>query len=159
MAAQQKRSEQDSPASSAIITNLDTIWKSNTINLSVKIRLYDLLSLGATCKSKRSAVNDFILSNDIDILCVTETWFKESGDEPKLRDLAPAGYTTKSFPRLTTTCGGGIAFVITDKLLHYCSFDSTFVFQHQTFELVHLKLSLPCSPVTNFFRDLQTSTQ
>jgi hypothetical protein len=118
---------------------------------NIRLSVFNAQSLGATCKKKRSAVNDFILFNDIDILCVTETWFKESGDEPKLRDLAPAGYTTKSFPRPTTTCGGGIAFVISDRLLPYCSFDFSFAFQHQTFELVHLKLSLPGSPVTNIF--------
>ncbi|KAL8572382.1 hypothetical protein ACOMHN_023151 [Nucella lapillus] len=42
MAAQQKRSEQDSLAPSAM-TKLDTIWKSNTISLPVKIRLYKSL--------------------------------------------------------------------------------------------------------------------
>ena len=118
---------------------------------NILLTVFNAQSLGTTCQKKRSAVNEFILSNDIDILCVTETWFKESGDEPKLRDLAPAGYTTKSFPRSTTTCGGGIAFVISDKLLPYCSFVSSFAFQHRTFELVHLKLSLPSSPITNIF--------
>ena len=121
----------------------------NTTHVSLTV--FNAQSLGNSCKKKRSAVNDFIISNSIDILCVTETWFKESGDEPKLQDLAPAGYTPMSFPRPTTTCGGGIAFVISDKLLPYCSFNTSFSFQHRTFELVHLKVSLPSSPVTNIF--------
>ena len=115
------------------------------------ITVFNAQSLGNSCKRKRSAINDFILSNHIDILCVTETWFRETGDEPKLRDLAPAGYTTMSYPRPTTTCGGGIAFVVSDKLLPHCSFVSSFPFEHLTFELVHLKLVLPSSPVTNIF--------
>ena len=118
---------------------------------NISLAVFNAQSLGPTCKKKRSAVNDFIVSNNIDIFCATETWFKEKGDEPKLQDLAPAYYTPFSFPRPTTTCGGGIAFVVSDRLLPYCTFNSSFVFHHTTFELVHLKLSLPCSPVTNIF--------
>ena len=63
---------------------------------NILLTVFNAQSLGNSCKRKRSAINDFILSNHIDILCVTETWFRETGDEPKLRDLAPAGYTTMS---------------------------------------------------------------
>ena len=48
---------------------------------------------------KRTAVNDFILDNDVDIFCVTESWLNPSGDEAKRADLAQPGYKTLSFPR------------------------------------------------------------
>ena len=47
---------------------------------------------------KRTAINDFILDNAVDIFCVTESWYP-GGDEAKCADLAPPGYKTLSFPR------------------------------------------------------------
>ena len=32
---------------------------------------------------KPSAINDFILDDDVDIFCVTESWLNPSGDEAK----------------------------------------------------------------------------
>ncbi|XP_070212567.1 uncharacterized protein [Littorina saxatilis] len=92
-------------------------------------------------KEKRSAINEYILSNDVDIMCVTETWLREAGDEAKCRDLAPPGYTTSSFPRSTATRGGGIAFVVSDKLRPHIKLTSDFPFSHSTFELAQLTLS------------------
>ncbi|WP_419626199.1 hypothetical protein, partial [Thiolapillus sp.] len=43
---------------------------------------------------KRTAISDFILDNDVDIFCVTESWLNPSGDEAKCADLAPPGYKT-----------------------------------------------------------------
>ena len=123
----------------------------NTQNCNISLALFNAQSVGSTCKRKRSAINDYILSENVDILCVTETWLKESGDEPKLLDLSPPGYTPFSFPRPTTTCGGGIAFVILDRLSPHCEFNFSFAFNHCTFELVHLKLCPPNSPVINIF--------
>ena len=125
--------------------------KNESNNSTITLTLFNAQSLGQSCKKKRSAINDFIISNDIDIFCATESWFKESGDEPKLRDLSPDGYTPFSFPRPTSTCGGGIAFVISDRLVPYCDFQSSFSFIHTNFELAKLKLCIPNSPITNIF--------
>ena len=40
-------------------------------------------------KNKRSAINDFIVDNYVDVLCLTETWIIPSGDEAKCSDLSP----------------------------------------------------------------------
>eukprot|EP00745_Piridium_sociabile_P040659 TRINITY_DN786_c0_g1_i8.p1 TRINITY_DN786_c0_g1~~TRINITY_DN786_c0_g1_i8.p1 ORF type:complete len:1132 (+),score=124.07 TRINITY_DN786_c0_g1_i8:119-3397(+) len=114
----------------------------------VSLSLFNAQSVGP--RPKRSAINEHLLSTSTDILCLTETWLRGAGDEPKCRDLAPPGYSTVSFPRATTTCGGGIAFVVSDKLLPHTTFSSTFPFNHASFELSQLSLSLPQSHLNVF---------
>jgi len=75
----------------------------------LKVASFNAQSLGPTCQEKRSLVYDFISENSIDILLIQETWFKEKGDEGKLAELAPPGYSAKSFPR--SHHGGGLAVV------------------------------------------------
>jgi hypothetical protein len=115
---------------------------------AVSVALFNAQSVGP--REKRSAINEFILKNGTDILCLTETWLREAGDEAKCRDLAPPGHTTTSFPRFTTTCGRGLAFVVSDKLLPHCTFTKDFNFSHTTFELAQLSLSLGQSHVHIF---------
>ena len=62
------------------------------------------------------------------------------GDEAKFSDLAPPAYSVRSFPR--TSRGGGIAFVVRDSLFKHATVNSSFSFQHSSFELAHLKLAL-----------------
>ena len=99
-------------------------------------------------KDKRAAINDFIIDKKVDIMCVTETWLRESGDEPQCKDLSPLGYTTYNFPR--PSHAGGIAFILSDPLTSYMSFTSDFPFQHPSFELHQLTLSLPQSLIHIF---------
>nr|KAG5691975.1 hypothetical protein BaRGS_011366 [Batillaria attramentaria] len=90
---------------------------------------------------KRCEIASFVLDNGIDILFITETWLKASGDEAKCVDLAPPGFTVKSFPRPSR--GGGIAIIARDSLLPFSASTSSFQFAHSSFELVHTTLSLP----------------
>ena len=53
----------------------------------VKVAVFNARSVGE--KSKRSAVSDFIVDNDVNVLCLTETWLLPSGDEAKCSDLSP----------------------------------------------------------------------
>ena len=89
---------------------------------------------------KRSAINDFIYENNVDIFCVTESWLLPVGDEAKCVDLAPPGYRTLSFPRCSR--GGGIAFVVRESLVPHLTTTSSFPFQHSSFELAHLSINL-----------------
>ena len=41
-------------------------------------------------KDKRSAINEFILDNGVDLFCVAETWLCAAGDEAKCKDLSPS---------------------------------------------------------------------
>ena len=50
-------------------------------------------------RQKRTAIVDFIADHDVDIMIVSETWLRESGDESKCADLRPPGYKLYNFPR------------------------------------------------------------
>ena len=105
----------------------------------VTVAVFNARSAGE--KSKRSAVNDFIVDNNVDVLCLTETWLLPSGDEAKCSDLSSPGYRTLSFPRPSR--GGGIAFVVADSLAPFLSVTTDFSFPHSLFELSQLTFSLP----------------
>ena len=53
----------------------------------VIVAIFNARSVGE--KNKRSAINDFIVDNDVDVLCLTETWILPNGDEAKCSDLSP----------------------------------------------------------------------
>jgi hypothetical protein len=100
--------------------------------------------VGTTCAKKRTAIQEFIVDNDVDIMQLTETWLRESGDEAKCADITPSGYKMYSFPRHTSERvkrGGGIAFIVRDCLVQKCSFNATFPFPHESFEVVHMTLN------------------
>ena len=93
---------------------------------SLKVGTFNAQSLGPTCQDKRVAIYDFILENDLDILLIQETWFKEKGDESKCAEIAPPHYITKSFPR--SHHGGGLAIVFKTSLSGYLKIVSSFSF-------------------------------
>ena len=59
--------------------------------------LFNARSVGTS--RRRSDISTFIQDNNIDIVLLTETWLRPAGDEPKITDLAPPGYSVPSFPR------------------------------------------------------------
>ncbi|KAK3086528.1 hypothetical protein FSP39_019678, partial [Pinctada imbricata] len=61
-------------------------------------------------KNKSISISDFIVSNDIDILAVTETWLGTDVDQIVLKELIPDGYTIYHKPRLDRK-GGGVAII------------------------------------------------
>ena len=46
---------------------------------------------------KKTEICNFITDNDVDIMLLTETWLRSSGDEAKCADLAPPGYSSTLF--------------------------------------------------------------
>ena len=103
----------------------------------VTVTVFNARSVGE--KGERSAINDFLLDNDVHVLCLTETWLLPSGDEAECSDLSPPGYRTLSFPR--PSHGGGIAFVVADSLAPFFSVTADFSFPHSSFELSQLPIS------------------
>ena len=63
-----------------------------------------------SCCNKTEMTSDQLIEQDIDILCITETWLHEQGDDHILAMLRPPGYEIKSFPRIDQR-GGGVAFI------------------------------------------------
>ena len=114
------------------------------------VGLFNARSIGT---SRRSDISTFIQDNNIDILLLTETWLRPAGDEAKIADLAPPGYSVLSFPRSaggSGAKGGGIAFVIRDSLKPHVATTSSFPVQHPCFETTQLTLTYN-KQLTNLF--------
>ena len=61
-------------------------------------------------KNKTFAINEEVIKHNWDILAITETWLKQTGDEAIVTELLPPGYT---FHHVACLCGhgGGVAIV------------------------------------------------
>ena len=102
---------------------------------------------------RRSDIPTFIQDNNIDITLLTETLPRPAGDEAKIADLAPPGYSVLSFPSSaggSGAKGGGIAFIISDSLKPHVSTTLSFPVQHPCFEAAQLTLAYN-EQLTNFF--------
>ena len=117
--------------------NLIPVSLSSNTGENFSLGLLNAQSVGSA--RKRAAINDFILEHRLDLFFITETWLRKDGDEPKCLDLCPPAYTAYSFPRLTR--GGGIAVVISDCIRQHVSYNTTFPFDHETFELCHTTIN------------------
>eukprot|EP00745_Piridium_sociabile_P042306 TRINITY_DN84_c0_g2_i3.p2 TRINITY_DN84_c0_g2~~TRINITY_DN84_c0_g2_i3.p2 ORF type:complete len:118 (+),score=22.18 TRINITY_DN84_c0_g2_i3:870-1223(+) len=83
--------------------------------------------------------------HDVDIMFLTESWLRESGDEGKCADRTPPGYKLFSFPRHlgpTAKCGGGIAVIMKNCLVSCSSVTSSFPFSHTSFEVIEVLLTV-----------------
>jgi hypothetical protein len=61
--------------------------------------------------NKSLDIHDLILEKELDVLCLTETWLKEAGDEPVIGELVPPSYTFTHRVRRTGQRGGGVGIV------------------------------------------------
>ncbi len=61
--------------------------------------------------NKALSITQYIIDNDIDVLYIADTWFKNKGDEIHLGNLQSEGYTFNHTPRNDKNRGGGIAVV------------------------------------------------
>ena len=115
----------------------------NVTVISSRQRLKDKLGVGhhncqpVGSKSKRTKIVKFVKDECIDVLFLTETWLRSTGDDAKCADLTPPGYDMKSFPRPTR--GGGLAVLYRSHLP--ATLTSNFPFQHTSFELVQFTLN------------------
>lgn len=90
---------------------------------------------------KRAEIAEYIFDNNIDVMVVTETWFTK-GETAKADELAPKGYVTKSFPRLSGQSGGGIAIIYRTSMDSRINLKSSFDFPHTSFQLVKASVTL-----------------
>lgn len=78
-------------------------------------RLYSSKKLKVCCLNPRSIKNktdslcDFIVTNDFDIVALTETWLGSKLDKVCVGELVPTGYSIKHVPRQDGRAGGGVA--------------------------------------------------
>ena len=125
---------------------MSSLSESRFSNNSIRISLFNARSIGTSVKL--SEINNFILDHQIDVFFIVETWLKGVSDEAKIADLTPFGYATRSFPR-ANRCGG-LATIARSHILQNNAFQSSFGFEHNSFELFQATLSLEKRSV-NFF--------
>ena len=89
-------------------------------------------------------------------LFITESWLRESANEAKLCDRSPAGYSIKSFPRLSR--GGGIAVLAKQNTFNCLTFSTILDLDHSSFELVQATLTLQ-KKISSIFLPLPPSFQ
>ena len=66
--------------------------------------------------SRSSEIFELIVDNNIDVLCITESWIKDnSTDSQILREITPPGFKVHSQPRGNKR-GGGLAIIYRDTL-------------------------------------------
>ena len=52
-----------------------------------------------SCRNKTDDVCDLITQGSYDLVFLTETWFRPTGDECEMAAVTPPGFTLKSVPR------------------------------------------------------------
>ena len=87
--------------------------------------------------NKAVILNEFITDNNLDFLCITETWHNPM-DYFSLNQATPPGYTYTDQPRLTGR-GGGVATVYKDDF----KTTSLSIPPFQSFESIALKFPGP----------------
>ena len=81
------------------------------ISISQAIDRISLISLNArSVKNKSTSICDLMLSNNADILALTETWLGTSVDKPVISEITPNRYRIHQIARNGKT-GGGVAVI------------------------------------------------
>ena len=62
-------------------------------------------------KNKALSLSDYIVTQDYDIVALTETWLGTSVDKKCIAELVPSGYNMKHVPRPGSRKGGGVALL------------------------------------------------
>ena len=143
-----------SPSQTAASHSLNrkrTLLSSSSAKNTLLVCLFNARSVSTP--RRRSNISTFIQDNNIDIMLLTETWLRPAGDEAKIADLAPPGYSVLSFSRSAGGSGAkgrGIAFVIRDSLKPHIAATSSFPVQHPCFETAQLTLTYN-KRLTNLF--------
>ena len=71
-------------------------------------------------------------------MLLTETWLRPVGDEAKIADLAPPGYSVLSFPRSAGGPAQKAGASLRDSLKPHVATASSFLVQHLCFETAQL---------------------
>ena len=57
------------------------------------------------------SLSDYIITQDYDVVALTETWLGTSVDKKCIGELVPSGYTMRHVPRSGSRNGGGVALL------------------------------------------------
>lgn len=92
-----------------------------------------------SCRNKSLDIADYIISDHLDILFLTETLLKDKGDEAVIGELTPPGYKLLHVPRHNRT-GGGVATIYKSQLSVKLVSNVT---KCESFEMLNLSVSSP----------------
>jgi hypothetical protein len=88
--------------------NLKAVRISKSISGGKESQKLTICCLNArSVKNKTISLSDYIISNDFDIVAITETWLGTAVDEQCKTELVPEGYDFKHIPRQSDRNGGG----------------------------------------------------
>ena len=86
-------------------------------------------------RNKTSAFSDFVLSNDLDIVGVTETWLRPSDTQGLMDEITPAGFQLHQVP-CENKKGGGVAVLVRNDIDSvHCQTDRQETLEHITVKL------------------------
>ena len=86
-------------------------------------------------RNKTSAFSDFVLSNDLDIVGVTDTWLRPLDTQGLMDEITPAGFQLQQVPRENKKGGGVPVLVRNDIDSVRCQIDWRETFEHITVKL------------------------
>ncbi len=92
---------------SPVVTPLKHFNSQNQVKIKLKAALWNAQS----ARNKTLQISDTIVEDDLDILFLTETWLKQTGDESTILDMLPNGYKIYHIPRPSGK-GGGVAMIV-----------------------------------------------
>jgi hypothetical protein len=92
--------------------------------------------------NKPGIIQDFLTTNDIDILAMTETWLSPDSPQPTLNSLTPPCYSRLHTPR-PCGAGGGVALLCKTNLRPSQIVLPTF----ESFESLGVRLALPSTSI------------
>lgn len=104
----------------------------NSPSVSMKCCLINTQS----ARNKCLKLTDFTSDGNYDLVALTETWFRENGDEFVIKDCTPTGYIMAYVPRGDRD-GGGVAFLYKEGLQLRTS---KLPFAYQSLEVFEAKL-------------------
>ena len=106
-----------SKISSRNLNNLTSVpIVKDTLRSMHKSKCLNFSSLNArSVRNKTLTIKDFVVEQDIDVMAITETWLRETGDELIIAELCPTGYKLIHIPRLGNS-GGGVGLLYKDSI-------------------------------------------
>ena len=66
-------------------------------------------------KPKTATFSEYVISKNLDIVAVTETWLKHDETKSTIADISPPGYSFFNESRADQRAGGGVGILVSDQ--------------------------------------------
>ena len=92
-------------------------------NERIKIATMNVRSI----KSKTVPFSEYVISKNLDIVAVTETWLKHDETRSTIADISPPGYSFLHEPRPDQRAGGGVGILDIHPLPSFKTFEGILI--------------------------------